>query len=313
MSDKPSRSLTMSTRGPQMSGDPRSTNASRAAGRRARVGLGLTMPAVILMVVLTVIPIFSVLTRAVSTDGRLAFGRLLDSPSFGQVLTNTVIWTLVSVAGAVLVGYAAALLLHSRHMRLTGIWRSVFMIPWIIPNVVGATIWQWNFSIDYGLANRVLQDFGIISAPIGWLSDPTVVLYALAIVQIWFTAPFAMLLVSAALAAIPVERVEAARLDGAGGLKILRYITLPAIRSTTGIAMLTLVVWALNSFTIIWVATAGGPAGSSTILPILIYQAFQVGDAAMVSAVALIQLAVSMVFAVIYVRAIRSDMDEVTT
>lgn len=291
----------------------RPTGADRAAAGRARAGLGLTLPAVALMVVLTVIPIFSVIRRAVSADGRMAFGRLVDSPTFAQVLTNTVIWTLVSVAGAVLVGYAAALLMHSKHLRLTGVWRSVFMIPWIIPNVVGATIWQWNFSIDYGLANRFLQDVGIISAPIGWLSDPTVVLYALAIVQIWFTAPFAMLLVSAALAGIPVERVEAARLDGAGGFKVLRYITLPAIRPTTGIAMLTLVVWALNSFTIIWVATAGGPAGSSTILPILIYQAFQVGDAAMVSAVALIQLAVSMVFAVIYVRAIRSDMDEVTT
>jgi len=287
------------------------TDAGRRVARnRGRTGLALTLPALIVMIALTVIPIASVLERAISSDGREAFGRLFDSPDFGRVLTNTLIWTVVSVAGAAVVGHAAALLMHSRYLRLPGLWRGLFMIPWIIPNVVGATIWKWNFSIDYGLVNHVLQQIGIISQPIGWLSDPTVVLYALAVVQVWFTAPFIMLMVSAALAAIPVERIEAARIDGAGGLKVLRFITLPAIRTTTGLAMLILVVWALNSFTIIWVATAGGPAGSSTILPILIYQAFQNGDAAMVSAVAAIQLVISMVFAVIYVRAIRGDMEE---
>lgn len=284
-----------------------------AERRRRRTGLALSLPAVVVMAGLTIIPLVSVLQRVISGDGRAAFGRLVASPDFVQVLVNTAVWTVVSVVGALVVGHAAALLMQSKHLRATGLWRGLFMIPWIIPNVVGATVWKWNFSVDYGLLNHWLLQAGLVSAPIGWLSDPAVVLFALAIVQVWFTAPFIMLMVSAALTAIPEERIEAARIDGAGGLAVLRYIILPAIRTTTGLAALLMVVWALNSFTIIWVATGGGPAGASTILPILIYQAFQTGDAAMVSAVALIQLVVSMVFAVIYVRAVRADMEEATS
>ncbi|WP_219417589.1 carbohydrate ABC transporter permease [Pseudonocardia nigra] len=250
------------------------TTSERTQRRRRRTGLGLALPAVLVMAGLTIIPIVAVLQRAISGDGRAAFVRLVDSPDFVQVLGNTLVWTVVSVVGALVLGHAAALLMHSKHLRGAGLWRGLFMIPWIIPNVVGATVWKWNFSIDYGLVNHALLQAGILSEPIGWLSDPTVVLYALAIVQVWFTAPFIMLMVSAALTSIPDERLEAARIDGAGGLAVLRHIILPAIRPTTGLSALLMVVWALNSFTIIWVATGGGPAGSSTILPILIYQAF---------------------------------------
>jgi multiple sugar transport system permease protein len=287
-----------------------STRGEGAARKRRRIGLALSLPAVIVMAGLTIVPVVSVLQRAISGDGRAAFGRLVATPDFVQVLRGTVVWTVVSVLGALVVGHAAALLMHSKYLRLAGLWRGLFMIPWIIPNVVGATVWKWSYSVDYGLVNHWLLQAGIIASPIGWLSDPGVVLVALAIVQVWFTAPFIMLMVSAALTAIPEERIEAARIDGAGGLDVLRYIILPAIRTTTGLSALLMVVWALNSFTIIWVATGGGPAGASTILPILIYQAFQNGDAAMVSAIALIQLVVSMVFAVIYVRAIREDWEE---
>lgn len=278
--------------------------SSRSTGR---AGASLLAPTAILMVFLTVIPIGSVLVRAVSSEGRRAFVDLTQSPRFLDTLSNTAIWTVVSVAGGMILGFAAALLLNMKQLRWVGTWRSLLLIPWIIPNVVGATIWTWNYSRDYGLLNHLLVSTGVLREPVGWLADPTVVLYALAVVQIWFTAPFMMLLMSAALAGIPEEHFEAAKIDGAGGLKIFRYIILPGVATTTGIAGLTLVVWALNSFTIIWVSTAGGPAGSSTILPILIYEAFQNGDSAMVSAVAIIQLAVSLVFALLYIRSVRTE------
>lgn len=287
-----------------------SANGRRTRNRGARTGLALTMPAVLLMLALTIVPIVSVLQRAFSGEGRDAFVRFADSPDFGQIMLNTLLWTAVSVLGAVFVGYAAALVMQSRHIRLEGLWRGLFMLPWIIPGVVGATIWRWNYSVDYGLINHYLMELGVISAPVGWLSNPDVVLYALATVQVWSTAPFVMLLVSAALANIPGERYEAARIDGAGPVRVLRYVILPAIRATTGIATLTLVIWALNAFTIIWVSTRGGPAGASTILPVQIYQAFQTGDEAMVAAVATIQLAVCLVFAVIYIRSMRTDLEE---
>jgi multiple sugar transport system permease protein len=276
--------------------------------RNRRTGFLLTLPAVILMAIMTVIPIVSVIERAIT--GNEAFGRLFETPGFAKVLLNTAVWTVLAVVGSLLLGYFGAIILQSKYIRAAGIWRSIFLIPWIIPGVVGATIWKWNFSRDYGQINQVLLNTGIIHSPINWLSDPNIVLFALVLVQIWSTAPFVILLVSAGLTSIPAERYEAARLDGAGGPKILRYITLPGLTATTAISALTLVTWALNAFTIIWVATKGGPAGSSTILPVLLYQAFQTGDESLVAAIAVLQLILSSIFAVVYIRSMRNEIEE---
>ncbi|MFI8523974.1 carbohydrate ABC transporter permease [Promicromonospora sukumoe] len=271
--------------------------------------VALMLPAALLTAVLMVIPIGSTLVRVVADRGE-GLARMLDIPNFGTVMLNTLVWTLASVVGALLIGYAGAVLFQSKSLRLTGLWRSLVMVPWIIPGVVGATVWRWTLSTDYGVLNQALLDLGVIAEPVRWLSDPDVVLIAVALVQVWVTAPFVVLMVSAALAGIPEERYEAARLDGAGSWQVFWYVVLPAIRTTTGIVVLTLAIWALNSFTIIWVMTSGGPAGSSTILPILLYQAFQNGDQSLVAAVALLQVAIGGVFAFFFARTMRTDLEE---
>ncbi|MEV7866758.1 sugar ABC transporter permease [Streptomyces sp. NPDC088124] len=288
------------------------TTATEPVRRRHRTRpVALILPAAIVTAVLMVIPVVTTIARVVS-DGGTGLSRFFGLPDVGQVFLNTLYWTVGSVAGAIVIGYAGALVLQSKRLRLAGVWRSLLMIPWIIPGVVGATVWRWTLSTDYGILNRTLLDLGLIGEPVRWLSDPGIVLWAVALIQIWVTAPFVMLMVSAALATIPAERYEAARLDGAGGPAILRHIILPAIRPTTGICVLTLAIWALNSFTIIWVATSGGPAGASTILPILLYQAFQNGDQALVSAVALVQVLIGAVLAVFFARTMRTDLQERT-
>jgi len=281
---------------------------STSVSSRPYRGIGLTLPALLVMTGLAIIPILAVLQRAV-THGPGELTRLFEMPSFGKVMVNTVVWTVLAVVLALVIGYVAALLLRSRYLRLPGLWRSLLMIPWIIPGVVGATVWRWSLSSDYGVLNHTLQQLGLIDEPVRWLSNPDVVLFAVVMVQVWTTVPFVMLLVSAALTGIPEERYEAARLDGANGLQIFRHIVLPELRPTTGVAALTLVVWALNSFTIIFVMTGGGPASSSTILPILLYQAFNRGDAAMVTTVAVVQLIICAVCAVAYVRSVRDDLE----
>lgn len=273
--------------------------------RNRSTAILLTLPAVALIAAMTVIPVIAVIQRAIS--GNEAFGRLFSSPTFGQTLWNTAIWTVVSVVGALVIGFLGALILQSKYIKGVGLWRSMFLIPWIIPGVVGATIWKWNYSRDYGQINQVLMNLGIIHAPVEWLSDPRLVLFSLIIVQVWSTAPFVILLISAGLTGIPAERYEAARLDGAGPIKLLRFITLPALSATTALAALTLVTWALNAFTIIWVATKGGPAGTSTILPVLLYQAFQTGDESMVAVIALLQLILSAIFATVYIRTMKEE------
>lgn len=283
------------------------------AGRRARSGrpIALMLPAVVLTTVLMVIPIVATVVRVIS-DGGAGLVRLFDLPSIGEVMSNTLLWTVVSVGGAMVIGYVGALVLSSPRLRFVGLWRALAMIPWIIPGVVAATVWRWTLSTDYGILNQALVDLGVLDAPERWLSNPAVVLWAVAAIQVWVTAPFPMLMVSAALAGIPAERYEAARIDGAGGVRILWSIVLPAIRTTTGICVLTLCIWALNSFTIIWVTTSGGPAGASTIVPILLFQAFQRGDTELVSAVAVVQLVLGAGLAYLFALTMRRDLQEQT-
>lgn len=266
----------------------------------------LTGPALVAMGLLTVVPILVVVSRAASAEGRVVAGSLLGSSQFHQILGRTGLWTVTSVVGALLIGFTAALILQSGYVRWQGLWRGILMVPWIIPGVVGATIWKWGYSSTYGLLNHVLVSIGLVDSPVQWLSNPGIVLYALAAVQVWSTAPFVMLLLGAALTSIPGERYEAARLDGASAVRLFRHITLPAVHATAAIATLMLITFALNAFTIIWVSTAGGPVGASTILPVELYRAFQNGDDTTVAVIACVQLLISAVFALIYVRSIKA-------
>ncbi|WP_432842698.1 carbohydrate ABC transporter permease [Dactylosporangium sp. CA-092794] len=284
--------------------DPR---RARRARRGTWTGPALTAPAVLVMVALAGLPMLAVLAGGLSSSGWDALRDLAAAPDFGQMLRNTVVWVVLSVAGALVVGYAAALLLAHRSVRLTGLWRSLLLIPYITPAVVSATIWKWYLSRDFGLLNEALRRTGAIGSPIDWLSDTRVVLPALAAIQVWATFPFVMLFVSAGLQAIPAERYEAARIFGAGPLALLRYVVLPALRGVTFLVVLIITVWALNSFVIIWVITRGGPAGATTILPVKIYQAFKSGNYAMVYAVAVIQLVVSMALVGLYARRSRPE------
>lgn len=285
------------------------TTGTTGTRRRSGRPVALMLPALVLTVVLMVVPIGTTIVRVIA-DGGEGLIRLFAAPNIAPVMWNTLVWTVVSVVGGVVIGYLGALVLQSKRLRLVGLWRGLVMIPWIIPGVVAATVWRWTLSTDYGILNQTLLDLGLIDAPVRWLSNPDIVLIAVALIQIWVTAPFVMLMVSAALTGIPEERYEAARLDGAGSATILWHIILPAIRTTTGICVLTLAIWALNSFTIIYVTTSGGPAGASTILPILLYQAFQNGDQTLVYAVAFLQLVIGAVFAVLFARTMRTDIEE---
>ncbi|MDQ7903635.1 sugar ABC transporter permease [Phytohabitans sp. ZYX-F-186] len=282
--------------------------APRADARRAWTGRALTAPAVLVMVALAGLPMVTVVVGGFSASGWDALRDLAGSPAFGQMLRNTAVWVVLSVVGALVIGYAAALLLAHRSVRLPGVWRSLLLIPYITPAIVSATVWKWYLSRDFGLLNEALRRLGIVDGPVDWLSNTHVVLPALAAIQVWATFPFVMLFVSAGLQAIPAERFEAARLFGAGPFAILRYVVLPALRGVTFILVLIITVWALNSFVIIWVVTRGGPAGASTILPVTIYQAFKSGNYASVYAVAVIQLAVTMLLVGLYAR--RSQVDE---
>jgi len=272
-----------------------------------RRGIAFAAPGLIVMALLIMYPIMSVLRLSFVDAGSAFVGfdnyvSVFKSPMFGQMLGNTAVWTAGTVAVSFALGTAAALLLNQDFVRGRGLWRTVLMLSWITPGVVKAVVWKWLYSYDFGMLNHMLLSAGIVKEPVAWLSSTSLALPSVMLVQIWETFPYAMLMLSAGLQAIPRDLYEVADLEGASGLQRLKHITMPLLKDVSFIALLILIIWSLNGFTLIWIMTQGGPAGSTEVLALSIYGRFRDFDISGAAAISVLQLVVSLIFAIWYIR-----------
>ena len=271
------------------------------------------LPALIVSVLLTVYPVSSLIWTSLTNlgpDGTEFVGlanyvELFRMPRFAMILGNTILWTALTTLGALILGCVAAVALEHRAVVFPGLWRSIFLLPWIVPQVASATTWKWFYSSEFGMLNHMLMTGGIVDAPVAWLSSAFVVLPAVALVQIWSTFPFVMLMVSAGLQSVDQSALEAARLSGAAPWQEFRDIVVPSLQGVLFIVSLVIVVWALNSFTIIWVITQGGPAGRSSIFSIYVYESFRNFDLHRSAAASVVLLVASLIFAIAYMARLR--------
>lgn len=222
---------------------------------------------------------------------------------FKKYFWNTVVWTVYSVIGQLLVGLFLALLINRKNMRFGTAFRSFLLIPYVVPAVALALATRWLMNGDYGIISMWLQNFGLIDHRQSPLALPGSAMAVLIIINIWRSYPFPMLIYWAALKSIDKELYEAASVDGAGYFQSLLHITLPQLMNTTIVLAVLRIVWTATYFDLIWMVTGGGPAGSTTHLPIMIYQAsfgtFQTGYASSISVFLGILLLISVAF---YVR-----------
>jgi len=172
-------------------------------------------------------------------------------------------------------------------MRFGTAFRSFLLIPYVVPAVALALVSRWLLNGDYGIISTWLQNLGMIAHRQSPLALPGSAMAALIIINIWRSYPFPMLIYWAALKSIDQELYEAASVDGAGYFQSLSHITLPQLMNTTIVLAVLRIVWTATYFDLIWMVTGGGPAGSTTHLPIMIYQAsfgtFQTGYASSIS------------------------------
>ena len=173
--------------------------------------------------------------------------------------------------------------------------------------VIGA-IFKWLLATDAGLINQTLSYLGLVTERLNWLSNPDLALPAVTVANVWYGTPFTMILLSAGLAALPRDVYEAAAIDGAGAWGRFRYITLPLLKPTMLAVLALSTIYTLRVFDLLWTMTRGGPASSTTILPLWSYlfsfELFKFGVGAAVSS--LLLLAVIGV-AWIYTRSLRHE------
>lgn len=255
------------------------------------MALLFTAPVLLFMLVLIAYPLLSVLWQSVryvnlvnpgirGFAGLDNFRTVLEDEDIGPALYNTVLWTVLSVAGEYALGLVSALAL-ARDVHGRGLFRAMIIIPWVIPIVVAGLTWTWMLTPEYGVLNYWLVQLGIIRQPIAWLGQPGTALLTVTLVNVWRSFPFYTISLLAALQAIPQDLHEAAAVDGAGPLTRFRVITMPHLRTVSLTLILIHVIWTAINFDFIWVMTQGGPLNASETLPIMIYryamQQFDVG------------------------------------
>ncbi len=290
--------------------------------RTHRTALGFLAPAAVAMLVLVLAPfvIGLVLGFYDHHHGTWTFvglknfgeilsggGRPLDDPlNFWFVLGVTVLWTIVNVALHVTLGVCLALVLSRRWVRGKGVFRTLFILPWAVPNYITALIWKQMFDGTYGAINSLLHAFGLDG--VSWFSSWATAFSANVITNTWLGFPFMMVVALGALETIPRELYEAASVDGATAWQRFRHITLPHLRPALGPAIVLGSIWTFNQFNVIYLVSAGQPGDSTNILVTDAYRwAFQRGERyGMAAAYATIIFLILLLWTVFGARIMRS-------
>ena len=177
---------------------------------------------------------------------------LWHDPAFRHSVWVTVKFTLITVSFEFVLGLIIALVVNS-HFRGRGLMRAVMLVPWAIPTVVAAKIWQWMLDDVFGVVNDLLMKLHIISHPHAWISDPATSLASVSAVDIWKTTPFVALLLLAGLQVIPKDLYEAADVDGASPLQQFWRITLPLLKPAILVTLIFRTLDALRVFDVFFV------------------------------------------------------------
>ena len=232
------------------------------------------------------------------------YDRILTEPRlrFWQTTKNTFVWTIGSTAGAFILGFAAALVLHKQFIG-RGVVRAILLIPYVISAVAAAYVWKWMLHSDYGLLSGALKDWGIMDENLVLLDSKDRVLPAVIVVNIWKEFSFVMIMMIAGLQTVPEQLLRAARVDGAGVWQQFTHVTLPHLKNVILITTLLLFVANLNSFTLVYLMTGGGPANASQLWITQIYSiAFQKLGYGLASAYSVILFLVMLAAGWYYVR-----------
>jgi multiple sugar transport system permease protein len=235
---------------------------------------------------------------------------VVSSQLFVPALVNTALFTIGSIAGQFVIGLALAEFFR-RKFPLSGFLRSMLLLPWLLPLIVSSATWRMILDRDSGILNETLQAIGIIDSPIPWLTSPSVALLAVVLVNIWIGIPFNVTILYGGLQDIPEELYEAGALDGATGWKAFWHITLPNLKPVVSVVLVLGVVYTIKVLDIILGLTNGGPANATQTLSVRSYQEsfvnFEFGIGAAYSNILIL---ISLLFAIIYLRANRRAVDE---
>lgn len=252
-----------------------------AQGASKRFGMAMTTPTLVVLLIMTAYPLIFTVFYSFTNYNLLKhlhkpaefilfknYVKLLGNAYFQQSIWNTVKFTVLAVIFEMLVGFGMALLVNSIK-RGQKVMRTLLLLPYLLPTVTVALSWRMMLSPNYGIVNKVLE---ALNLPVhNWFSDIKTAFGMLLLIDIWQCAPFVFLLLYAALQAVPQTQYEAAKIDGAGALSTLFYVTIPNIKNSLALCALLRTIDSFRLFDKVNLLTGGGPANSTSTITQYLY------------------------------------------
>jgi multiple sugar transport system permease protein len=216
---------------------------------------------------------------------------ILNDPTSRKAIADTLWFTVGSLTGQFLIGFALALLFSTRFPGRT-LARSLVIVPWLLPLIVTGVMFRFLFQLEGGAVNQVLTGLGMVHHGVDWLDDPTLAPWTILIANIWLGVPFFTLLLYSALQDVPAEIKEAATIDGASPWQRLRLVIVPIILPVIEVTLLLGFVFTVKVFDLVIGLTGGGPANATQLITTwsynLSFQQFSFGEGAALNNVLLV-------------------------
>jgi multiple sugar transport system permease protein len=278
------------------------------ARKQAAFGIAIIAPTLAILAVFRFLPMVQALYLSVTAYdlvhpprfvGLANFINLLQDPLFLKSAGVSLTYVLFSVVPVLPLSLGLAVLFN-RSVFIKNLLRSAIFMPVVMPAVVMAVVWTFMYQQD-GVINTLLGFLGI--DPIPWLRSSATALWAVILIGIWRATPYYMVIFLAGLQAIPADYYDAAKIDGASRWGTFRYITLPLLKPTMLLVIVMNVIVAMKVFAVPMIMTGGGPADSTRVLPLFIYQtAFEFFDMGRAAAMSVFLFVGVMVFSFVQVR-----------
>lgn len=224
---------------------------------------------------------------------------VLKQTKFFPLLTKTFLWTAIQICGHVGFGLGLAMLLN-RKILFRGIYRTLLVFPWAVPQIIAVLAWRGEFHYEYGYINVILRNLGF--AAVNWKVDPFWNFFAINLVNIWLGVPFMMITLLGGLQSIDTTYYEAADIDGATGLQKFANITLPLVKPVMTPAIVLGIIWTFNNFNVPYFINENELESSDILVTALFRAAFEYNNYGFAATFAFVIFAILLALTVVYMR-----------
>ncbi len=272
----------------------------------------MVAPTIVGLIILNIIPIFQTLDLSFYRSGDFGKGnifvgfqnyiKMFSDPQVWDATMNTLKYTLIVVPITVCIAMLLAVALN-RQIRGKGIYRTIYFIPMVAAPAAVTMIWRWLYNNQFGLINRGLTAFGI--APVDWVNDPNVAMISIAVIGIWSTVGYSMVLLLAGLQDIPKDYYEVASIDGAKPIRQFFSITLPLISPSLFFVLVTSIIQAMQVFDVIYMMVdVTSPAYDSTVSLVYLFynNSFKYANKGYGSAIVMLLLVIILIITAIQMK-----------